>query len=835
MIKRLIDISIAIVGIVLFLPFIPVIIAITFLISRRPILLKLPRVGKHEKDFLLYRFNYPSNKYPFRIASQPECKSSTLIFIQKLIQFTSISGWPQLFNVIKGELSIVGPVPESKAFIKYYNDVQKGVLKERPGIIGAYYFFENIYELSQKGIDLNIKKKYIQHVLPLKLEKELKYVRDRRILKDIILVLKSIRARVRKIYLAEITNKLQSYNLFVAIDLILISFSYFVAFNLRYDWNVTSEDYQTFLITIPIVMIFRIFVLNRFGMYKSIWKYVGTRDLLKIIKAAVVSTILIGTSLFFLGISGFPRSVLLIDLILCILLIGGFRLLLRMASENGDGGFQNKSGENVLIIGAGNVGEMLLRELERTHGNKYNVIGFIDDNKEKHGMTVHGIKVLGGRQNIPEVANLFHVDEILIAISNISPYEIKSIIRYCRNANVRHRIVPAVSDILDGRMLLSKSREIEISDLFGRKPIKLNISAISSSIRGKSILITGAGGSIGSELCRQIAEYEPKFLVLVDKNENYLHDVRSEIQDSHRNLTIYSCLSDITDKEKQNVIFSNYKPEIIFHAAAQKHVPLSEEHPDETIRSNIYGTKIVADLAVVYGATHFVLISTDKAVNPASVMGVTKRIAELYIQALDKEKDANFICVRFGNVFNSNGSVLPAFIKQIEKGGPITVTHPDIERYFMSINEAVQLILQSITMVSNGQIFLLDMGKSIKIVDLAKELIYHMGAKPFVDIKIKYIGLRPGEKLSEELINHHETEDSTFHSYIKVLKSKQLYTVSCLDQHISQLLIFAKKLQYRELIKKLKKIVPEYTHSEDNRIHFLKYSMSDAKKVMETG
>jgi FlaA1/EpsC-like NDP-sugar epimerase len=721
-------------------------------------------------------------------------------------------------------------VPEKPEFTKQYNDGQKAVLSVRPGIIGAYYFFENMFELSQAGVDLNLKQKYIEHVLPQKLKRELQYVEDRRIVRDLVIVLKSIRSRLKKVYLSDIKNEIQSYNLFVSLDLILIFFSYFLSYHLRFDWSLSSKDYQTFLISLPIIMAIRVFMFDRHGMYKSIWKYVSVRDLLKIIRATTIGTILIVASLYLLGLTGVPRSVLLIDLVFCIFFIGGFRLIIRVFRENVS--FEDKSGKNVLIIGAGDVGEMLLRELDRNPENKYNVVGFVDDNKEKHGLTVHGVRILGGRENIPGLVGLFRVDEVLIAISSIAANEIKSIIKYCRAANVRHRIVPAVNDLLNGGVRLSRSRNIEISDIFGRKPVKLNISAIKNALEGKRIMLTGAGGSIGSELCRQIAEYGPSSLVLVDKNENYLEEIRSELRHSYDGMKIHACLSDITHKEKQRALFSKYIPEIIFHAAAQKHVPLSQENPDEAIWANVYGTKVVADLAAEYLATHFVLISTDKAVNPTSIMGVTKRIAELYVQALDTEKGTKFFSVRFGNVFNSNGSVVPSFVKQIERGGPIMVMHPDIERYFMSIDEAVQLILQSITMSENGQIFLLDMGKSIKIVDLAEELVYYMGAKPHEDIEIKYIGLRPGEKMYEELINPHESATATPHSNIRALETNVLYTIDRLERHISELLVIANKLEYDDLVKKLKEIVPEYVPSSTDKAHRLENAMAEEKKVV---
>jgi len=598
----------------------------------------------------------------------------------------------------------------------------------------------------------------------------------------------------------------KSRNFFLPLDLILVIVSYFFSYQLRFEWTISNSEYLIFLRSLPVIIILRIATFYYCGLYKNLWKYVGVRDLVSIISACTVSSVLIITIIFLSGISGHSRTIFLIDWILCISLIGGSRLLLRLFNENMN--FDNKIRKNVLIIGAGDVGESLLRLLDR---NKYNVLGFIDDDDNKHGRTIHGVKVLGNCQDILDLAPIFRIEEVLITVADLSSDEMKLILRYCKQSEVRYKIVPAVSDLLSGSVHLSKLREVEISDLFGRQPIELDLSAIHGFLKGKRILVTGGGGSIGSELCRQIADYEPECIILVDKNENYLHEIRCELNSDFPSVHVACSLGDITDKRKQSQLFGSYRPEIVFHTAAQKHVPLSEENPDEAIRSNVLGTQVIADLANDFGVQEFVMVSTDKAVNPTSIMGVTKRIAELYIQKLSRKSATKFVTVRFGNVLNSNGSVIPIFLKQIEKGGPVTVTHQDVERYFMSISEAVQLILQAVTMGRNGEIFILDMGKSIRIVDLAIELIKQSGLKPYEDIPIIFTGLRLGEKLFEELVGGYEKCIPTSHSSIKTLKSNRLTRLSGIEEKIKSLTKISYRLPRKALISKFRELVPEYT------------------------
>jgi len=727
----------------------------------------------------------------------------------RILHFTGIDSWPLLFNVLKGDLSLIGPKPEKPEVVKAYTESQRQVLSVRPGIWGPQRNFDEDLKNGDNIDPSNGQEYYRNHVIPERLKEELYYVHSKGLGKDIRVLADLLKQSIHNLIHEQLMKEAKSRNLFFPIDLLFVIFAYLLAYLLRFDWNVPSDQYLILFKSLPIVIICRMGLFYYFGFYKNLWKYLGVRDLLTIIYACTVSSILIITAIFLIGIYSHSRSIFLIDWITCIFFIGGSRLVIRLFNENVSLG--NKIRKNVLIIDAGDVGEMLLRMLGVNGKNKYTVVGFIDDNNHKHGMTIHGVKVLGSCEDIPELVPLFRIDEVLIATVQLSSEEMRRILRYCKQAEVRHRIVPAVNDVLSGSVRLSKFRKVDISDLFGRQPVELDLSAIQNFLCGKRVLITGAGGSIGSELCRQIVEYGPDCLIMVDKNENYLHEIRCELDAQVASLRVYCSLSNITNERTQSKIFRTYKPEIVFHAAAHKHVPLSEENPEEAIWNNIVGTKVMASLARKFGVTDFVMVSTDKAVNPTSIMGVTKRCAELVVQAYSQKSNTKYVTVRFGNVLNSNGSVIPIFLKQIERGGPVTVTHPEVERYFMSISEAVQLILQAVTMGKKGEILFLDMGKSIRIVDLANDLIKDAGMKPGEDIQLKFTGLRPGEKLFEELVGRDEESIPTSHSSIKTLKSNHVMDLASITQHIEDLTVSGHKISHEKLIKKLQKIVPEYT------------------------
>ncbi len=766
-------------------------------------------VGKNRKRIQLSRFKVANGR--IKDMARSGWFRRLVSRCHRLLCDLRVKSWPLLFSVIKGDLSLIGPRPETPEVVAMYDETQLSVLSVRPGIWGPSSSKGDIDYDEGRATHADPgkwKAHYYENILPEKLKDELHYAQNRFLSRDLKVISGILKRTVSRSIHSQLMREAKDRNFFLPLDLFLVFCSYLISYHLRFEWSLPDNDYIILFKSLPFILFLRIVTFYSFGLYKNLWKYVGVRDLVTIIRAVSMSSILCVTAIFLFGVSEHSRSIFLIDWLLCIMFIGGARLVIRLFNESVR--TEQKLRKNVLIIGAGDVGEMLLRELNKGGRDTYNVVGFVDDDDSIHGRTIHGIKVMGNCLDIPEIVQLFRIDEALITFNHFSSEQMKTILGYCKQGNVRHRVVPAVSDVLSGTLHLSRVREVEISDLFGRDAVELDLSAINKSLNGKRVLVTGAGGSIGSELCRQIAEYEPACLVLVDKNENYLHEIYCELRASFETMEIHCSLTDITNRTKQERVFQSVKPEIVFHAAAQKHVPLSEENPEEAVINNVVGTKNIAELSDKFGVLAFVMVSTDKAVNPTSVMGTTKRIAELFVQALSQKSQTKFVTVRFGNVLNSNGSVVPIFTKQIERGGPVTVTHPVVERYFMSISEAVQLILQAATMGNDCEIFILNMGKSIRIVDLAVELIKHAGLKPYEDIQIKFTGLRPGEKLFEELIGNNEKLLPTSHADINKLKSKYAISLEQMEKDIAELIQAAYDNQTSKLMRKLADVVPEY-------------------------
>ncbi|HBF7851344.1 TPA: polysaccharide biosynthesis protein [Clostridioides difficile] len=473
---------------------------------------------------------------------------------------------------------------------------------------------------------------------------------------------------------------------------------------------------------------------------------------------------------------------------------------------------------NILIIGAGDAGEMVIQELKRNPELKKVAVAIIDDDKNKIGRIIHNVKIVGTTSDIKDVVEKYNVDEIIFSIANIEKRRKKEIIDICKNTNCKIKTIPGIYEIIDGKVDIKQIREVEIEDLLGREPIKTNLREISNYIEGKVILITGGGGSIGSELCRQIAGFNPKELIIVDNYENNAYSIQQELLRKYKNkLDLKTVIASIREKKRMDEIFNKYKPEVVFHAAAHKHVPLMESSPGEAIKNNIFGTLNIAGLSSKYRAKKFVLISTDKAVNPTNIMGATKRAAEMIIQTMNAESQTEFVAVRFGNVLGSNGSVIPLFKKQIEDGGPVTVTHPDIIRYFMTIPEAVGLVIQAGAMAKGGEIFVLDMGEPVRILDLAKNLIKFSGFEPDVDIKIEFSGLRPGEKLYEELLMSEEGLLDTEHKKIFIGRP-----IDVDREKITKYLKLLREITNNEEVEKIdgimRELVPTYIKPEDANI-----------------
>ena len=619
----------------------------------------------------------------------------------------------------------------------------------------------------------------------------------------------------------------KNFFVILAIDILLLTGSLYAAHLVRFDFILDDKTLQTFKKILPFILITKFVCFYFFDLYRGMWRYTSITDLINIIKASTIASLLIISFILFrTRFEGFARSVFVIDWCLTILFISAFRLSVRLYFERfGKDKFWKvvkqilsspfikkvSNRKRLLIIGAGDCAEKIFRELRDNARLKYNVVGFLDDNPVKLGKKIHGIPVLGCIKDIKAVARQARVDEMLIAISSASSKQMRTIVAHCKESNITFKTVPGMGELIDGRVTINAIREVTYKDLLGREAVVLDEEEIGSHIKGRRVMVTGAGGSIGSELCRQICRFRPELLVLYEIAESPLYEIELELKQSFSYITVIPLLANIQNKHELEKAIKDYKPQIIFHAAAYKHVPMLELQPWKAVENNIVGSLNLMDAAKKFNVERFIFVSTDKAVRPTNVMGASKRVAEMLVQNRNglSASDTRFIIVRFGNVVGSVGSVLPLFKKQIAKGGPVTVTHPDVMRYFMTIPEASQLILEAAAIGKGGEILLLDMGVPIKIDDMARDLIRFSGFEPDEDIMIDYIGLRPGEKLYEELITEGEGIVPTKHEKIMVLKGTGTDQI-LLNGKINELIQLARDQDGKGIKAKLQEIVPEY-------------------------
>jgi FlaA1/EpsC-like NDP-sugar epimerase len=615
--------------------------------------------------------------------------------------------------------------------------------------------------------------------------------------------------------------------LIVLAHIIAFAASLILSFLVVQNMQFRAEWLELYPALLLFFLVIKLPVFGLFKQYRGWWRYVGISDLLGIFGASLVSTFIIVVSWFVIGNipavrvglpSGLERpaeGVCIADMFATVFMLGGLRIIIRLYFEE----FRTAEAgrlKRFLIVGAGNAGEALLREILRMPVTQYDVVGLIDDDSAKQGTHIHGIPILGTVEQLPEICEEHKIEEIAIAMPSASHSERMRIVRVCEGIKIKFQTVPSITDIASGKLRVSQIREVDINDLLGREAVKLDLDLIETFAKDKTILVTGAGGSIGSEMCRQLCNFNPKLLLLIEQAENPLFEIERELHKQFPALNIEAIICNITDKARVDGIFREYKPQVVIHAAAHKHVPLMELNAGEAIKNNILGTQIVADAADNHGATNFVMISTDKAVNPSSIMGSSKRIAEMYVQDLSRTSETHFVTVRFGNVLGSDGSVVPIFKKQIAEGGPVTITDPKMKRYFMTIPEASQLILQAAAMGKGGEIFVLDMGKPIEIMELAKTLITLSGFRPGEDIEMVFTGPRSGEKLFEELSIEGEDMQRTRHPKIRIWKNIPMDR-DRLRAGIDGLVAMAKTQTYDEIVRKIKELVPEYTGGNNHK------------------
>lgn len=610
----------------------------------------------------------------------------------------------------------------------------------------------------------------------------------------------------------------------IAYDILFLIFSLYFSLLLRFDFNIPQE-YVIFLkiSAIPVVIVTLVF--NKFfNLYNSIWKYASVEELISIVYSVSASNVIFVIYSYFINYKflenryyRFPYTVHIIFWILSVLALGGIRFIYKISEDKSVEKYKGVRNKRLLIIGAGDASAVLIKEIKKHRNFNYNVIGLIDDDEAKRRKLINGIKVLGGRDDIPRICREKSIEEIIIAMPSADIKTKKEIINICKTTKCKLKTLPGIYEMIDGNLNMSKLRDVNIEDLLGREEVKLNNENINKYIKDKVIMVTGGGGSIGSELCRQIARFGPKQILILDIYENNVYDVQMELNYNYPKLDKIIIIASIRDEHRLRNIFDKYRPEVVFHAAAHKHVPLMEGNPAEAVKNNIIGTYNVLKCCDEFKVDKFVQISTDKAVNPTNVMGASKRFCEIMVQAFDEVSETEYVAVRFGNVLGSNGSVIPLFKKQIAHGGPVTVTHPEINRFFMTIPEAAQLVIQAGAIAHGGEIFVLDMGKPVKIVDLAKDLITLSGYEPDVDIKIEYTGLRPGEKLYEELLMNEVALTSTEHDKIFVEKPVKI-DINFVEESIKQFREVINE-DKEEIIKLIEEKVPTYKRKNSKRMN----------------
>ena len=557
----------------------------------------------------------------------------------------------------------------------------------------------------------------------------------------------------------------------MAADVLALCLASFLGLFVRFDLNISRippEYARAALEFLPYYILASLVIFFLARMYSTMWSVAGVREALHVVAACGLASLVQIAGMVLLQLS-VPRSFFLVSFAALCAEELGIRLSYRVVISL-FGNHSKKAAKRIMIVGAGTSGSVILKEMTTSSLVNGCVVCFVDDDKNKAGKFLNGVPVAGNRNDIPRLAEEYKIDEIYIAIPSASAKERKAIIEICRETGCQVKILPGIYQLINGEVSIAKLRNVEIEDLLGRDPIRVNLDEIMGYVSGKVVLVTGGGGSIGSELCRQVASHNPKQLIIFDIYENNAYDIQLELKEKYPDLDLVVLIGSVRNTHRIETVFEKYRPDIVYHAAAHKHVPLMEDSPNEAIKNNVFGTYKTAKAADKYGTSRFVLISTDKAVNPTNIMGASKRMCEMVVQMMNARSKTDFVAVRFGNVLGSNGSVIPLFKKQIEQGGPVTVTHPDIIRYFMTIPEAVSLVLQAGAYARGGEIFVLDMGEPMKILDLAKNLIRLSGYTPDVDIPIVFTGLRPGEKLYEELLMNEEGMQDTPNKLIHIGK-----------------------------------------------------------------
>ncbi len=752
--RRLIDVGLALLILGALSPLLLLLVVIGKLELRGhgSLFLREELVGRGFKRFGGFRFSAPG--------------------VDSLLRNLRLEDLPRLLNVLRGEMSLVGPRPEPPCHVALHQQDFSEILTVRPGILdmtpcppctGNGTIPPSPQELESP-----------EATMLDKIEVNGKYVRTATLATYFKIIYRGVKDWIACVVTHNLLRGaerlirwLRPYRrpIVVALQATLVVLSTYVAFIVRFEGDIPPEHISLFLGTMPTLFILRMAGFVPFGLFAGLWRYVGVRDLRNITASVTLSSVALYVVVNYAMGMSYPRSIMILDALLLVGLLAGVRSIKRVLF-----GLSGKSaqGANVLIIGAGNAGEALLREIERHPDYRYRAVGFVDDDATKRGTTIRGIRVLGSRKDLSGIIGEHKVSELLVAVPSASREKMTEIICDCRRTGLPVKALPGFREALFGGGYLTAMRDVKPEDLLFRAPILLDDPAVKNFYRGRTVMVTGAGGSIGSELVRQFAQLEPERIILFERHENSLFFLELELRRLYPSLELVPVIGDIQDSARVSQVLVQYKPSVIFHAAAYKHVPMMELNPQEAVKVNVLGTKSLVDAATRAGVERFVFISTDKAVRPANVMGATKRLAEVMLQEVARDCPMKLMTVRFGNVLESSGSVVPVFKEQIRRGGPVTITDPNATRYFMTTAEAVHLVLNAAMIGKGGEIFVLDMGEPIKILQMARQLISLYGYEPGREIKIVFTGLRPGEKLHEELFTEEEKVQRTEHPKIMV-------------------------------------------------------------------
>lgn len=810
--KRLFDLCGAVLGLLLSLPLLIVVAIAVKVDSPGPVLFSQLRVGRRGRLFRLYKFR---SMFVRSEDGSPITKGvdSRVTRIGRLIRPSRIDELPQLLNVLKGDMSLVGPRPEAPAIVERYTPEQREVLQVRPGITGLTQLL-SLDEAARLPRDGDPTEYYVRHLLPQKLEHDLRYVRSRTLGSDLrILVTTPLRLAHFVLARPRFARMLKSTRL--AMDSALVAVATYFAFFARFDGQIPPRDAWIMLWGLPFVVAAYGFGFLYLATFRGIWRYAGVEDFWHVAKACVIGGSLNAAGMHLMGWP-YPRSVLLLTPAFALLLLGGARLTWRTAATAVASSGSSIQRRRAVIVGAGRTGASVAREILNSPGLAYDLVGFVDDDRGLQRATLHNLPVLGTTAELEELAKKHGLSEAIIAIPRPTLTQLRHIRETCSRAGLLFKTLPSLGQLVSGDGQVRYLRKVDAGELLQREARALRTDKIASFLDGKRVMVTGAGGSIGSELCRQILQLGAESLLMVERAENSLFGMCSELQAVGSRAKVTAALADIKHVLRMSELFAEFQPQVVFHTAAYKHVPMLEAHPTEAVLNNIIGTARLANLAAAHSVQDFIFISTDKAVRPSNLMGATKRICELYLMALEAAKDEDlarrgktkFRIVRFGNVLGSAGSALPLFQRQIENGGPITITDPEVSRFFMTVKEAVGLVLESTMLDTQGGIAVLDMGEPVKITTLADDFITALGL-PASAVPREFIGLRAGEKLHEVLWEDVDEVLPSQHPRIAVVRP-QRKPLKEMDAFVRQLEQLAVDGLVTPLLEKVREIVPSY-------------------------